>query len=89
MTDIADVYARGKTERVVANVMQNYTRKDFVISSKIFWSMSDNVNDRGLSRKHIRESIESSAVFRACWTYRRSFWNLADRHPYNFPERRR
>ncbi|MFX1254609.1 MAG: aldo/keto reductase family protein [Promethearchaeota archaeon] len=56
--DIADVYARGEAEKVVGNIMQNYTRKDFVISSKVFWPMSDNINDRGLSRKHIRESIE-------------------------------
>ncbi|MFX1532704.1 MAG: aldo/keto reductase family protein [Promethearchaeota archaeon] len=58
--DIADVYARGVAEKFVGNVMQNHTRKDFVISSKVFWPMSDNVNDRGLSRKHIRESIELS-----------------------------
>src|SRR5438309_3926829 len=29
-------------------------------SSKLFWPMSDDVNDKGLSRKHIKESINKS-----------------------------
>lgn len=60
--DIADVYARGKAEEVVGKVIaeEQYNRKDLVISSKVFWPMSDNINDRGLSRKHISESIETS-----------------------------
>src|SRR5690606_20124334 len=31
-----------------------------VISSKVYWPISDDVNDRGLSRKHIMESIDRS-----------------------------
>ncbi|MHA2226150.1 MAG: aldo/keto reductase family protein [Candidatus Hodarchaeales archaeon] len=60
--DIADVYARGEAENVIGEIIQeeSYNRQDLVISSKVFWPMSDNVNDRGLSRKHIRESIENS-----------------------------
>ena len=60
--DIADVYARGKAEKVVGEILkeQNYNRQDLVISSKVFWPMSEGINDRGLSRKHIRESIENS-----------------------------
>jgi len=58
--DIADVYARGKAETVVGKVITDYDRKDLVISSKVFWPMSDGVNDRGLSRKHIMESIDRS-----------------------------
>ncbi|MHA1969924.1 MAG: aldo/keto reductase, partial [Candidatus Hodarchaeales archaeon] len=58
--DIADVYARGQAEKVVGEIIseENYNRSDLVISSKVFWPMSDNINDRGLSRKHISESIE-------------------------------
>ncbi|MCH8881795.1 MAG: aldo/keto reductase, partial [Planctomycetes bacterium] len=33
---------------------------ELVISSKVFFPMSDEINDRGLSRKHIFESIEKS-----------------------------
>jgi voltage-dependent potassium channel beta subunit len=58
--DVADVYAGGEAERVVGQVIKDYKRSDLVISSKLFWPMSENVNDRGLSRKHIMESIEAS-----------------------------
>ncbi|MFX0124799.1 MAG: aldo/keto reductase family protein [Candidatus Hodarchaeota archaeon] len=60
--DIADVYARGEAEKVIGEILKEkqYDRQDLVISSKVFWPMSDGVNDRGLSRKHIRESIENS-----------------------------
>ena len=58
--DVADIYARGEAERVVGEVIQDYNRSDLVVSSKVFWPMSDNPNDRGLSRKHIMESIDKS-----------------------------
>ena len=60
--DIADVYARGEAEKVIGDILkeENYNRQDLVISSKVFWPMSDNINDRGLSRKHIRESIDNT-----------------------------
>ena len=56
--DLADVYARGRAEQVVGTLLSDYPRADLVISSKLFWPMSDNPNDRGLSRKHIMESVE-------------------------------
>lgn len=58
--DIADVYARGEAERVMGNVLRQFPRNELVISSKVFWPMSDDINDRGLSRKHIMESVERS-----------------------------
>ncbi len=60
--DLADIYARGEAERVVGKVIRELglRRQDLVLSSKLFWPMSDNVNDRGLSRKHIMESLENS-----------------------------
>ncbi|NOX62407.1 MAG: aldo/keto reductase [Chloroflexi bacterium] len=58
--DLADAYARGGAERVVGEWLKDFRRQDFVISSKLYWPMSDNVNDRGLSRKHIMESVEGS-----------------------------
>ncbi|MCS7201448.1 MAG: aldo/keto reductase family protein [Dictyoglomus sp.] len=58
--DLADVYAKGEAERVVGKILKDFRRQDLVISSKVYWPMSDNVNDRGLSRKHIMESIEGS-----------------------------
>ncbi len=58
--DLADIYSGGDAERVVGQVIKDLglRRQDLVISSKAFWPMSDNVNDRGLSRKHLFESVE-------------------------------
>lgn len=58
--DQADVYARGKSEEMMGAVLRELPRHTLVISSKVFWPMSDDVNDRGLSRKHILESIDGS-----------------------------
>jgi voltage-dependent potassium channel beta subunit len=58
--DVADAYAGGEAERVVGKAIRNLNRNDLVISSKLYWPMSDNVNDRGLSRKHILASVEGS-----------------------------
>ena len=58
--DQADVYAKGKSEELMGAVLREFPRSTLVISSKVFWPMSDHVNDRGLSRKHVLESIDSS-----------------------------
>ena len=58
--DLADVYSGGKAEEVIGEVIKDMTRSDLVISSKLFWPMTENVNNRGLSRKHIMESCEKS-----------------------------
>ncbi len=58
--DLADIYTKGKAEEVVGKAIKGMNRSDLVISSKVFWPMSDNINDRGLSRKHIMESIDKS-----------------------------
>ncbi|SEJ70740.1 voltage-dependent potassium channel beta subunit, animal [Deinococcus reticulitermitis] len=58
--DQADVYARGQSETLMGEVLREFPRHTLVISSKVFWPMSDDVNDRGLSRKHVLESIDKS-----------------------------
>jgi len=58
--DISDIYSKGAAEQVVGEIIKDMQRSDLVISSKLFWPMSDNVMDRGLSRKHIMESVEKS-----------------------------
>jgi voltage-dependent potassium channel beta subunit len=58
--DVADAYARGEAEKVVGRFAKDYKRSDLVISTKAYWPMSDNINDRGLSRKHITESVNKS-----------------------------
>jgi voltage-dependent potassium channel beta subunit len=58
--DVADIYSDGQGEMVVGKAIKDFQRSDLVISTKAFWPMSDNVNDRGLSRKHIVESVNKS-----------------------------
>ena len=58
--DVADMYSYGEGEKVVGKVVKDYKRSDLVISTKAYWPMSDDVNDRGLSRKHVTESVNKS-----------------------------
>ena len=64
--DLADVYARGEAERVFGAMVGDYDRESLIIASKVFWPMSDDVNDRGLSRKHIMRSIDRSLANLKC-----------------------
>lgn len=58
--DNADVYAKGRAEEVLGRAVKDLPREDLVISSKVFFPTSNGPNGRGLSRKHITESIHAS-----------------------------
>lgn len=58
--DMADVYGRGEAERLMGRVLAELPRHRLVLSSKVFFPMSEDPNDRGLSRKHIHESIDAT-----------------------------
>jgi len=60
--DTADVYSVGESERVTGNLLKQLgvRRQDIVIATKVNGQMSEDVNDRGLSRKHIMDSIDNS-----------------------------
>ncbi len=58
--DIADIYAKGEAEKIMGECLAKYPRHELVLATKVFWPMSDDVNDRGLSRKHIYESLHKS-----------------------------
>lgn len=58
--DLADIYGNGEAEKQMGQLLSQYPRHTLVISTKVFWPMSDDINDRGLSRKHIMESIDRS-----------------------------
>lgn len=60
LVDTADVYARGAAEEVLGEVLAPMKRGDIVLASKAFWPMSENPNDKGLSRKHLFESCHAS-----------------------------
>lgn len=60
--DTADVYSIGESERVTGNILKELgvRREDLVVATKVNGQMSDDVNDKGLSRKHIMDSIDKS-----------------------------
>ena len=58
--DLADIYGTGQAETQMGEVLKQFPRHTLVIATKVFWPMSDDVNDQGLSRKHILESIDKS-----------------------------
>jgi voltage-dependent potassium channel beta subunit len=58
--DTADIYANGESEKVVGDILQDFNRSDIVLGTKTYFPMSQKVNDRGLSRKHIMESCNDS-----------------------------
>ena len=58
--DTADVYAGGRAEEVLGRALRGERREGLEVLTKVFWSMGPGKNDRGLSRKHILESIDAS-----------------------------
>ncbi len=59
--DTADMYSLGRSEEVLGRALQDFAQRDrVVVATKVFNPMSDDPNDRGLSRKHIMASIDAS-----------------------------
>jgi len=59
--DNAEVYAGGRSETIMGQVLQRagWKRTDLVISTKIYWG-GEGPNDHGLSRKHVLEGTDAS-----------------------------
>jgi len=67
--DTADVYSRGISEEITGRALRDFARREHVIiATKVHGRMSDDVNDAGLSRKHILDSIDHS-LRRLCTDY--------------------
>jgi len=58
--DTADAYNRGEGERALGKLLRDYRRSTYFLLTKCWAPMSDDVNDRGLSAKHIFESCNAS-----------------------------
>jgi voltage-dependent potassium channel beta subunit len=58
--DNADVYAAGRAEEILGTAVHDLPRSALVISSKVFFPTMEGINGRGLSRKHIFESVHAS-----------------------------
>jgi aryl-alcohol dehydrogenase-like predicted oxidoreductase len=59
--DTADVYANTAAESVLGRALEGERRESLEILTKVYWPTGPGgPNDSGLSRKHIRESIDAS-----------------------------
>jgi aryl-alcohol dehydrogenase (NADP+) len=58
--DTADMYSLGESERVTGRALAGIRRDELVIATKVYHPMGSAPNQRGLSRKHILESIDAS-----------------------------
>lgn len=58
--DTANVYARGAAETVLGPILKELNRDELVLATKVYFPMGDGVNERGLSRKHIRDQVHHS-----------------------------
>ncbi|RJL31486.1 aldo/keto reductase family protein [Bailinhaonella thermotolerans] len=58
--DTADVYAGTKAEEVLGRALKGQRRESLEIFTKVYWPTGPTPNNRGLSRKHIFESIHGS-----------------------------
>ena len=58
--DTADVYANTAAEVVLGKALKGVRRDSIEIFTKVYWPTGPNPNNRGLSRKHIIESVNGS-----------------------------
>ena len=59
--DTADMYSFGVSERILGRAIKDFANRDrVVLATKVHQPMSDDPNDRGLSRKHVMASIDAS-----------------------------
>jgi len=60
--DTADMYSVGESEKITGSLLKklNVRREDVIVATKVCNPMGDGPNERGLSRKHILDSIDAS-----------------------------
>lgn len=58
--DTANVYSHGLSEEILGRWLKDKQRENFVIATKVRFSMGSGPNDLGLSRNHILSAVEAS-----------------------------
>lgn len=58
--DTANMYSRGVSEEITGRLLAGVPRSRFVLATKLHFAMGDGANERGQSRKHIFEAVDSS-----------------------------
>jgi aryl-alcohol dehydrogenase-like predicted oxidoreductase len=77
--DTADVYAATRAEEVLGEALEGQRREGLEICTKVYWPTGPGKNDRGLSRKHVLESIAGSLR-----RLRTDYVDLYQAHRYDF-----
>jgi aryl-alcohol dehydrogenase-like predicted oxidoreductase len=57
--DCANIYHGGRSEEILGKLIQN-CRQDIILTSKVYFAAGNDINARGLSRRHILQAIEGS-----------------------------
>src|SRR5690554_5436236 len=57
--DTADIYNGGRSEEILGKCISD-CRDEIVLSTKVFGSTGKDINDKGLSRRHIMQAVEAS-----------------------------
>ena len=57
--DTADIYDDGVSETILGQALHGH-RDSVILATKVYYPMSDDPHDRGLSRQHIATSIDRS-----------------------------
>ncbi|HUG33588.1 MAG TPA: aldo/keto reductase [Anaerolineales bacterium] len=60
--DTADVYSLGESEKITGRLIKFFSvrRENVIVATKVHGQMSEDINAKGLSRKHILDSIDKS-----------------------------
>jgi aryl-alcohol dehydrogenase (NADP+) len=59
--DTADMYSLGRSEEVTGRALRDFAvRDEVIIATKVYNPMKEDPNARGLSRKHILDSVDAS-----------------------------
>ena len=59
--DTANMYSLGASEEVLGRALKDFAKRhEVVIATKVYNKMGEAPNDRGLSRKHVFDSIDAS-----------------------------
>ena len=57
--DCADQYSKGRAEEILGRLVQGH-RDQLVLTTKCYNPSSEDINDRGTSRRHVRRAVEAS-----------------------------
>ena len=62
--DTADMYSEGASEEVLGRALRTLSipREQVIVATKVFHATGPSVNERGLSRKHIKHAIDASLM---------------------------